>query len=181
VAIVFVPATPLVAQAAAGRSVQALCGPVAPGYARCLGLQVVSGPRARPFTATGTAGGYSPADLQSAYNLPSAAAGSGQTVAIVDAHDDPNAELDLGTYRAQFGIAPCTTANGCFRKVNQTGGFSYPSPDAGWASEISLDLDMASAICPNCHILLLEAASESISDLGTAVNEAATPGLGTTW
>jgi hypothetical protein len=97
-------------------------------------------------------------------------------VAIVDAYDDPNAESDLGTYRAQFGIPPCTTANRCFRKVNQTGGPSYPVPNADWAGEISLDLDMASAICPHCHILLVEAASESIDDLGTAENEAATLG-----
>lgn len=94
-------------------------------------------------------------------------------MAIVDAFDDPDAELDLGTYRAQFGIAPGTTPNGCFRKVNQTGGSSYPSADAGWAGEISLDLDMVSAICPNCHILLVEADSASIPDLGTADNEAA--------
>jgi hypothetical protein len=97
-------------------------------------------------------------------------------VAIVDAYDDPHAEADLATYRAQFGIAPCTTANGCFRKVNQTGGSSYPSADAGWAGEISLDLDMASAICPNCHILLVEADSGLISDLATAENEAAALG-----
>src|SRR6202035_5418662 len=116
--------------------------------------------------------GFSPADLQSAYNLPSSAAGSGQTVAIVDAYDDPNAEADLATYRAQFGIASCTTANGCFRKVNQTGGSIYPSADAGWAGEISLDLDMVSAICPNCHILLVEAASIWISDPGIAITVA---------
>jgi hypothetical protein len=175
VAIVCVPTTTLVAQAAAGPSVQALCGPVGPGYARCLGLQLVSSPGAQPFTASAPAG-FSPADLQSAYNLPSSAAGSGQTVAIVDAYDDPNAGSDLATYRAQFGLAPCTQASGCFRKVNQTGGLSYPSPDANWAGEISLDLDMASAICPKCHILLVEANSESIIDLGTAVNEAAALG-----
>ena len=107
--------------------------------------------------ATATPSGYGPADLQAAYNLPSATAGAGQTVAIVDAYDDPNAESDLAVYRAQFGLPPCTTANGCFRKVNQSGGTKPPRANSGWAEEISLDLDMVSAICPNCHILLVEA------------------------
>ena len=96
----------------------------------------------------------------------------GQTVAVVDAYDDPSAEADLGAYRSFFGLSTCTTANGCFRKVNQTGGASYPSGNLGWAQEIALDLDMVSAVCPNCHILLVEANSAAFSDLGTAVNEA---------
>jgi len=124
-----------------------------------------------------TPSGYGPADLQSAYKLPSATAGSGQTVAIVDAYDDPTAEADLGVYRAQFGLPACTTANGCFKKVNQIGGTKYPRTNAGWATEISLDLDMVSAICPNCHIVLVEASSASFSNLGKAVNEAATLGV----
>lgn len=94
-------------------------------------------------------------------------------MAIVDAYDDPNAEADLSVYRSAFGLAPCTTANGCFRKVDQSGGTSYPRANGGWAQEISLDLDMVSAICPNCHILLVEATTNSLADLGTAVNEAA--------
>lgn len=120
-----------------------------------------------------TPSGYGPADLQSAYNLPSATAGSGQTVAIVDAYDDPTAESDLGVYRAQFGLTACTTANGCFKKINQTGGTSYPRANGGWAEEISLDLDMVSAACPACHIVLVEASSNSLANLGAAVNEAA--------
>jgi hypothetical protein len=99
--------------------------------------------------------------------------GADQTIAIVDAYDDPNAESDLGVYRSQFGLPPCTAANGCFSKVNQTGGTSYPRGDAGWAQEISLDLDMASAICPNCKILLVEATSNSFANLGGAVDYAA--------
>lgn len=117
--------------------------------------------------------GYGPSDLQSAYNLPSSTAGSGQTVAIVDAFDDPTAEADLGVYRSQFGLSACTTANGCFKKVNQNGGTKYPRVNTGWAQEISLDLDMASAICPNCHIVLVEASTNSFANLGAAVNEAA--------
>src|SRR5207249_7099731 len=86
------------------------------------------------------------------------------------------AESDLAVYRSQYGLPPCTTANGCFRKVNQNGGTNYPRTNGGWAQEISLDLDMVSAICPNCHILLVEASSNSFVNLGTAVNTAA--GLG---
>src|SRR5215831_1415489 len=121
--------------------------------------------------------GYDPADLQLAYGL-SATGGSGQTVAIVDAFDDPNAESDLAKYRANFGMLPCTTANGCFKKINQNGGSTPPRANAGWAEEISLDLDMVSAICPGCHILLVEASSNSFANLAAAVDRAAaTPGV----
>ncbi|HEX6351207.1 MAG TPA: S53 family peptidase [Candidatus Dormibacteraeota bacterium] len=129
--------------------------------------------RAAPAASTiGNGGAYDPAYLQSAYVTPSAAKGAGQTVAIVDAYDDPNAESDMGYYRSYFGLSACTTANGCFRKVNQSGGTTYPTGDSGWGQEISLDLDMASAICPNCHVLLVEASSNQFSDLATAVDEA---------
>ena len=124
--------------------------------------------------------GYGPSDLQNAYNLASAVAagnGSGKTVAIVDAYHDPNAEADLGVYRQTYGLTPCTTQNGCFRQVNQNGSSSsYPSTDGGWSQEISLDLDMVSAVCPSCHILLVEANSSYMSDLGKAVNTAASLG-----
>src|SRR6185369_11895676 len=80
-------------------------------------------------TPNATPSGYGPSNLQSAYKLPTTA-GAGMTVAIVDAFDDPNAESDLGTYRSQFGLAACTTANGCFSKVNQNGATSpLPSTD----------------------------------------------------
>jgi subtilase family serine protease len=117
--------------------------------------------------------GLSPANLQSAYKLPSSTAGTGQTVAIVDAYNAPNAEADLGVYRSQYGLSACTTANGCFKKVDQKGGTSYPKTDAGWAQEISLDLDMVSAVCPNCKIVLVEATTNNFGDLGAAVNTAA--------
>src|ERR671936_1656693 len=128
-------------RAAGGVSIRPVCSAVPIGYARCFSL--VKG----NATASGPSG-YGPADLQSAYKLPSSTAGSGQTVAIVDAFDDPTAEQDLGQYRSFYGLPPCTTANGCFRKVNQTGGTIYPAPSPDWDLEISLDLDMASAICP---------------------------------
>ncbi|MFF4406259.1 putative Ig domain-containing protein [Streptomyces sp. NPDC001404] len=122
-----------------------------------------------------TPSGYGPSDLRNAYALP-ANAGAGATVAIVDAYDDPNAEQDLATYRSQYGLPACTTANGCFRKADQNGGTSYPTADSGWAGEISLDVDMVSAVCPQCHILLVEANSATMADLGTAVNRAVAMG-----
>lgn len=145
--------------------------------------QPVAGPfRNRARSAAGSAatigngGAYDPYYLQLAYNLTASASGAGygQTVAIVDAYDDPYAASDLSYYRSFFGLPPCTSSNGCFRKVNQRGQQGrYPRPDSGWALEISLDLQMVSAICPNCKILLVEAQSSNFSDLETAVNTAA--------
>ncbi|MQS13573.1 peptidase S8 [Streptomyces kaniharaensis] len=128
-----------------------------------------------PVSPNANPSGYGPNDLRSAYNLP-AGGGAGQTIAVIDAFDDPNAEADLAVYRAQFGLPACTTANGCFRKIDQNGGTSYPTPDAGWAGEISLDVDMVSAIAPNAHILLVEANSATMEDLGAAVNQAVAQG-----
>ncbi|WP_369234845.1 peptidase S8 [Streptomyces sp. R21] len=161
------------------------------GYLTCNALRVTGGvtafqkqqakergvaPKAvSPKASSATPTGYGPSDLQSAYGLTSAAAsnGSGETIAIVDAYDDPNAEADLATYRSYYGLSALTTANGGFKKVSQTGSTtSLPTADSGWAGEISLDLDMASAVCPNCKILLVEAKSSSMANLGTAVNEA---------
>lgn len=147
------------------------CSVASRGYAACNAILKV--PASGVSSRASTPSGYGPSDLQSAYNLPSSTAGAGQTVAIVDAYDDPNAEADLGVYRSHYGLAACTTANGCFKKVNQSGGTSYPRANGGWAQEISLDLDMVSAICPNCHILLVEASSATTANLGTAVNTAA--------
>jgi subtilase family serine protease len=157
--------------AAAHPAVRACAAPVA-GYAAC-NAWVRTDAVAAKAAPNATPSGYGPGDLQSAYNLPSATAGSGQTVAIVDAYDDPTAESDLAVYRTQFALPACTTANGCFKKVNQSGGTSYPRKNCGWAQEISLDLDMVSAICPNCRIDLVEASSASFANLGAAVNEAA--------
>lgn len=162
---------------ATGLSHRAVCGLVGQGFARC-DAAVVTSRDGTPFDGNAAAGnatnpaGYHPADLQSAYKLPSAA-GGGQTVAIVDAYNDPNAESDLSVYRSTFGLPACTTANRCFSKVNQSGGTNYPKANSGWAQEISLDLDMVSAVCPSCHILLVEASSSSLANLGTAVNTAA--------
>ncbi len=108
---------------------------------RCFALKrtdTASGTGIRPLADPPA--GYGPGDLQAAYGLP-ANGGAGQTVAIVDAYDNPNAEADLTVYRAQYGLPACTTANGCFKKVNQRGvQGSYPAPNTGWAGEIALDV-----------------------------------------
>ncbi|NEA67968.1 S53 family peptidase [Streptomyces sp. SID12488] len=167
----------------------------AKGFASCHALRVTGGTTAfqeaqaakkgaapatiKPNATSATPTGYGPSDLQDAYGLTAAADsnGSGETIAIVDAYDDPNAASDLAAYRSYYGLSACTVANGCFKKVSQTGSTtSLPTADSGWAGEISLDLDMASAICPNCNILLVEAKSSSMANLGTAVNRAVTLG-----
>jgi hypothetical protein len=168
---------------------------VAPGTAHCLAHQRIDGdarrarparpaaPGSRPAGADaraatlGNNGAYDPSYLQSAYNLASAAAsnGGGRTVAIVDAYDDPTASADLTQYRTFFGLT-CPTGGNCLTKVDEHGGQNLPAPDAGWSQEISLDLDMVSAVCPNCHILLVEAASASFTDLAQAEQTAASLG-----
>jgi hypothetical protein len=127
--------------------------------------------RAGPHAGVGNQGAYDPAYLQSAYNAPSHA-GTGQTVAIVAAFDAPDLERDLAQYRAYFGLPPCTTANGCFRKVAQNGGTNYPPNNASWAAEMTLDVQMVSAICPNCEILVVEATNAQFTNLAIAVNRA---------
>ncbi|MEU6345912.1 carboxypeptidase regulatory-like domain-containing protein [Streptomyces sp. NPDC046977] len=159
--------------AAAGRaSFEPTCDTPKPGQFSCFALRRTDVKASKGLMpAAETPAGYGAADLQSAYDLPSDG-GGGQTVAIVDAFDDPTAEADLAVYRAQFGLPACTTDNGCFRKVDQRGGTDYPAPDPGWAGEISLDLDMVSAIAPNAHILLVEADDNSFESLSAAVDQA---------
>jgi len=148
-----------------------VCGAAPANHARCFAQVVTEENSAKPLATTSYQYGYSPSDLRAAYLLPSTG-GTGHTIAIVDAYDDPRAEADLNAYRSRFGLGSCTTSGGCFRKVNGTGGTSLPSPDVNWSQEISLDLDMASAICPQCKILLVEASSPSFSAFGAAVNTA---------
>jgi subtilase family serine protease len=151
-----------------------VCAAPDPGDAACHSWVTVD--KAGQPVANITPSGYGPANLAAAYAL-NTSGGVGQTVAIVDAYDDPSAESDLAVYRSQFGLSACTTANGCFKKVNQNGKPNgLPRGNTGWAEEISLDLDMVSAICPNCHILLVEASSNSFLNLATAVNTAAAMG-----
>ncbi|MER5911902.1 carboxypeptidase regulatory-like domain-containing protein [Streptomyces sp. NPDC001982] len=158
--------------------VEPLCGPPKPHEFTCFGLRRTDvTPHKGLRAAEDSPQGFGPADLRSAYGLP-ADGGAGKTIAIVDAFDNPNAEADLAVYRAQYGLPACTTANGCFTKVDQRGGTDYPAPDPGWAGEISLDLDMVSAVAPNARILLVEADKPAIDDLGAAVDQAVALGAG---
>ncbi|MFE9423118.1 putative Ig domain-containing protein [Kitasatospora sp. NPDC006697] len=163
------PAAPAAA-APAPRLAPASCATEQAGHAHCNAIQLV-GSAATGAARPAAPNGYGPADIQSAYGL-GTNPGSGQTVAVVDAYDDPNAESDLATYRSQFGLSACTTANGCFKKVDQRGGSGYPKGDTGWGTEITLDLDAVSAACPGCHILLVEADSNLDVNLGASVDEA---------
>ncbi|MET7477768.1 putative Ig domain-containing protein [Streptomyces sp. NPDC005648] len=150
-----------------------LCATAAPGHAACF-AQRRTDIRQRLASAAAAAApsGLSPANLHSAYNLPSTG-GSGLTVAVVDAYNDPNAASDLATYRSTYGLSACTVASGCFKQVSQTGSTtSLPTNDSGWAGEEALDIDMVSAVCPNCNIILVEANSATDADLGAAENEA---------
>jgi hypothetical protein len=145
----------------AGRAAR-VCAAVGNGYARC---QAWIRTDVKGLVRKNTPSGYAPGDLQTAYGLTSFSGsnGKGQTVAIVDAFVDPNAAKDLAVYRAQYGLPACTGSNGCFA----TKAFGTRA-DAGWAEEESLDVDMVSAICPNCKILLVEAASNSLAALVNA-------------
>jgi subtilase family serine protease len=157
-------------RAASATSAIYFCAPAATGHATCL-AQLLAGTSTK--SSAGKPSGFGPADIRSAYSL-SVRAGRGRTVAIVDAYDDPTAESDLATYRKKFNLAPCTTRNGCFRKVNQRGGSALPRFNAGWAGEASLDIEMVSAACASCKILLVEATTSSMANLAAAVDYAAT-------
>jgi subtilase family serine protease len=151
------------------------------GTARCFAQQVTDA-RGNPINGkvnpAATPSGYGPAQLQSAYALTGVVGAGTPTVAIVDAFGYPNAEADLAVYRAQYGLPACTTASGCLKIVGQSGGKPPPRVDTGWDQEQALDLDMVSAACPTCHILLVQASSASFSNLWTGVDYAKTvPGV----
>ncbi len=177
-----------------------VCPAPAPGYASCLAVALIprtAAARARTHPlgmtrsapirvgsaaegATEGADGLRPADLRSAYfpgEPPEAPPGAPQTIALVDAYNDPNAEADLGVYDREFGLPPCTTENKCFKKVNQLGesghlpsaaGKREKEEASGWALEISTDIEVAHAVCQNCRILLVEARSASYANLEAA-------------
>jgi hypothetical protein len=188
-------------------SAASACSAPTPGHAACLGVALaakaplsLSGARALgavsrasgssapvvPATEyTQPIGGIAPGELRGAYGLAGASAlPSTQTIAIVDAYHDPAAEADLAHFSSQFGLPACSSENGCFKEVNQQGKtaplpvYGGSSEERGWALETATDLDAAHAVCPNCHILLVEANSNASSDLFTAENAAA--GLGAT-
>jgi Predicted protease len=159
--------------AANDHAAAAVCPAAVVGFAHCHALVSVDA-HGNP-SASISPSGLSPGTIKSVYGFTtSAAAGAGKTIAIVDAYDDPTAEADLGVFSSQYGLPACTTANGCFAKVNQTGGTSYPRKDAGWALEISLDVQWAHAIAPGAKILLVEASSNSFANLLAAEDYAKT-------
>lgn len=177
-------AAPLVLASAAGSandnaSERAVCpgAPVeaaAAASARCH-AHVVTDERGNPLATSGPTG-YGPAQFRTAYGLTSTGSAA-QTVAIVDAYDSPTIENDLAVYSQTYGLPACTTASGCFRKLNQAGtAGSYPRKDAGWALEIALDVEVAHAVCPGCRILLVEANTNSYSNLLAAEDTAARAG-----
>ncbi len=134
----------------------------------------------RALEGGGEEGGYDPQDLQSAYDIP--VSGGEQrrhyeeqhTIALIEVGDDETAESDLAAYRHQYGLEPCTKGSSCFRQVNEHGEEgNLPTVFLGWELETSLDLDMASATCPHCHILLVEASLETIPALAESANTAA--------
>ncbi|HEX8925339.1 MAG TPA: S53 family peptidase [Terriglobales bacterium] len=144
-------------------------GPAAAGSARCH-AHVQTDAKGNPNASSGPSG-YGPTQFRTAYGLTSAS--STLTVAIVDAYNDPNIESDLAVYSNYYGLPACTTANGCFKKVDQTGGTNYPKTDPGWSLEIALDVETVHAICPSCKILLVEATSNSFANLLAAEDYAA--------
>jgi subtilase family serine protease len=151
-----------------------VCGPAAVGTAACHARVTVGSDGITPRASLSPTG-LSPETVKSAYGFPtSSTAGAGQTIAIVDAYDHPRAESDLAVFSSQFGLPPCTTANGCFKKVNQTGGTKLPRADSGWALEISLDIQWAHAIAPGAKILLVEATTNSFTNLLAAEDYAKT-------
>ena len=113
--------------------------------------------------------GLTPDQIRGAYNWPtSPTAGAGHTIAIVDARDNPVIEADLAVFDNQYGLPACTTADGCFRKVDSNGGNNYPSYNGGWAFEIAIDVEWAHTIAPGARILLVEAKTSNTPDLMAA-------------
>jgi subtilase family serine protease len=161
------------------------CGTLTRGRLHCLVIKNTAAhptaqtvrPEANP-DAIPAGNGYGPSQLQSAYDLAAASAadGSGTTVAVVDAYNDPTAASDLAEYRSAAGLPALTS--GQFTQYNQEGETS-PLPataplDDDWTLEESLDVDMVSAICPLCKIDLVEANNDSGDGLYVAEETAAT-------
>jgi subtilase family serine protease len=122
-----------------------------------------------PLAGSASSAGYTPAQIRTAYGFTGVSAnGAGQTIAIIDAYNDPNIQSDLATFDSQLGIA----APPSFRVVNQSGGTSLPGsdPQQGWEGEEALDVEWAHAIAPGANIILVEANSASDNDLFAAVN-----------
>ena len=155
----------------AGPWITRVCALPIPFVAGC-SADVVTDSHGKPLASSSPpASALGPGKFHSAYGLPTTAPTT-QTIGIVDAYDDPNIASDLATFDSYYGLA----APPSFRKVNQTGGTSYPAANSGWSLEIALDVEIAHAMCQNCNILLVEASSNSFANLGAAENEAVSLG-----
>ena len=147
-------ADPRIPWAEAGIHTIDLC-PLEEGGRRCDAKMLADDAGVPIESMGGPVGGYTPADLQSAYGIPPAG-GNGRLVAVFGGGSDyPNAESDLAVYRAQFGLPPCTSQTGCFQRADEHGGTNYPPPGTN-KGEQALDIEMVSAGCPGCRILLIE-------------------------
>jgi subtilase family serine protease len=114
-------------------------------------------------------GGYTPAQMRSAYGFSQIKnEGKGQTIALVDAYDNPDAASDLATFSTQYSLPACGA--GCFQKIYATG--TAPAANRGWSGESSLDIEWAHAIAPQAKIILVEASSASNAALLSAVDVA---------
>jgi subtilase family serine protease len=147
--------------------------PTHPNEMACMAMALVDAngqlavsTKAHPLT------GFNAADVQAAYNLKGLKS-HGRTVAIADAFGYPTLESDLATFRKNNGLPPCTTKNGCLTVMNQHGGSKPPPTNSGWDLEQALDLDMVSAACPDCKILMVQANRNYNFALGKAVDRAA--------
>jgi subtilase family serine protease len=157
-AVIVASAIPLAVHATTTTVSSMSCSIASTTGANCLAL--ASGP------GSPTPVGLSPAQLKAAYNWPTKLkAGSGQTIAIVDAHDNPAVESDLAVFDQQYRLPDCTTANGCFTKVDSSGGTNYPPYNKGWEFEIEIDVQWAHAIAPGANILLVEAKTANLGDM----------------
>ena len=141
----------------------------------CQAIVVTRSDGLHPLALPGPSG-LGPFDLAAAYGLSDPRrtdwVWNGRKVIVIDAYDNPHAEFDLAVYRQTFGLPPCTTANGCFKKISQEKGTRLPRGDVVWGQEIDLDLQMASAVCPLCKITLIAAASAELPDITRAARRA---------
>ncbi len=162
-----------VAPPQAAQNTVRVCDPhPGPGFATCLAVAIADPQGKVQRTIIPPATGFTPEDIQKAYNLKGLESG-GATVAIVDAYGYSTLEADLAQYRDTYGLPPCTTKNGCLTIMDQRGGHRYPPDDSGWDLEQALDVDAVSATCPDCKILVVQSDTNGGYDMMMAANRAA--------
>lgn len=147
----------------------------------CQAEALTVAPGSQKLLVSGTPIGYGAPDLEKAYGL-TGNAGTRGTIAIIDAGAYPTLESDLTIYRDAYGLPRCTSASGCFKQVSYKGGAPYtPSadPDTAFLEELvsletALDVDMASAACPNCKILEVQVPALDAGPENQAAEDVAT-------